>query len=364
MTKIPYDPAEIENAVESTGFHGIKIKRYKTPITPKENYRLVYEHKVPLWLPISGDSLLLIPRVDPDNVARCFCFEANPLKPEELIGGPDKFGVEWVYVPIAKGSMIKPGNPILNDVNDWKRVINFPDIETWDWEGSKASNANYVNTDKFITATIMTGFFERLISFMDFDKAAVAMIDEEQTDALHELFDALADLYIKMIDKYIYCYNIDTLSLHDDWGSQRAPFFSLSTVSDMIVPHMKKVSDHCHAKGIFFDLHSCGKNELLVPGYIEAGVDSWNGQSMNDKAMLYEKYGDKIILGMESDLRFASGETVDKEDAKASAKRFVDKYCANYSKKPVIAGGLGAPGEYIETLYVESRKAFCSCRFA
>ena len=360
MSRIPFDPAETENAEEIPGFLGMMAKRFKTPITPKENYRMVYERKVPLWLPIQGDSLMLTPRVDPDNVARCFCFEANPLKPEEMIGGPDKFGIEWVYVPMVNGSMVKPGNPTLEDVNDWKTVIKFPDIETWDWEGSKAANADHVSTNRFISATILTGFFERLISFMDFDNAALALIDEDQQDAIHELFDALADLYIKMIDKFIYCYGIDQLSFHDDWGSQRAPFFSLATVREMIVPYVKKVVDYCHSRGVFFDMHSCGKNELLVPAYIEAGCDSWSGQAMNDKAMLYEKYGDKIILGIESDLNYTPGDTLPEGAADAAAKRFVSKYCANYANKPILASSFGVPPEYVEALYRESRISFNS----
>ena len=204
MNKIPFDPAEVENAEEVPGFMGMTTKKFKTPITPRENYRLLYERKLPLWIPLGGDTVMLTPRIDPDNVARCFCFEADPLKPEEYIGGPDKFGIEWVYVPMVSGSMVKPGSPALEDVNDWKKVIKFPDIETWDWEGSKATNADYVNTGKFVSITILTGFFERLISFMDFDKAAVALIDEDQQDAVHELFAALAELYIKMVDKFIY----------------------------------------------------------------------------------------------------------------------------------------------------------------
>lgn len=360
MSRVPFNQSEIDNATETTGFFGVKSKKFQTPITPKENYRMVYERKIPMWMPLSGDTLMLTPRVDPDNVARCFVFEANPLTPEEYTGGKDKFGIEWVYVPVATGSMVKPGNPALDDVNDWKKVIKFPDIETWDWEGSKASNAEHLNTDKFISITILTGFFERLISFMDFDKAAVALIDEDQQDAVHELFDALADLYIKMIDKFIYCYHPDQISLHDDWGSERAPFFSLNTAREMIVPYIKRVTDYCHSRGLFFDIHSCGKNELLVPAYIEAGCDSWNGQPMNDKEFIYEKYGDKIILGIDTDVSFFRPDSppVPTEDAIASAKRFVEKFSGNYANKPVIPGGFGAPVEFLETLYMESRKAF------
>ena len=358
MSRIPFNPAEIENPEETPGFFGMMSKRYKTPVTPKENYRMVYEHKIPYWLPVMGDSLMLTPRVDPDNVARCFCFEANPLAPEEMVGGPDKFGIEWVYVPMVNGSMVKPGNPTLADANDWKKIIKFPDIESWDWEASKAANAEHLKTDRFISATILTGFFERLISFMDFDNAALALIDEDQQDALHELFDALADLYIKMVDKFIYCYGIDQLSLHDDWGSQRAPFFGLATVREMIVPYIRKVADYCHSRGVFFDIHSCGKNELLVPAYIEAHCDSWSGQPMNDKAMLYEKYGDKLILGIESDMKYTFGEPVDVDEAVASANRFIDTYCTNYANKPVLASAFGVPPEFTETLYVGSRKMF------
>jgi len=360
MNRIPFNQAEIDNAIDVPGFLGATTKKYQTPITPKENYRLVYERKTPLWLPIGGDSLTFNPRIDPDNVARCFCFEANPLTPEEYVGGLDKFGIEWVYVPVAAGSMVKPGNPMLDDANNWKKVMKFPDIETWDWEASKAANADFLNTDRFISIMIMTGFFERLISLMDFDKAAMAMIDEDQQDAVHELFDALADLYIKMIDKYIENYGIDLLTFHDDWGSQRAPFFSLATAREMIVPHLKKVTDHCHASGIFFEMHSCGKNELLVPAYIEAGCDSWNGQGMNDKEMIYEKYGDQIILGMDSGLPFVfgGGAEISKEEAEAAAMSFIGKFCPDYATKPVIPSGFGVPADFIRVLYEESRKVF------
>jgi len=360
MPRIPFDPAEIENAKETVGMMGRIMRKYATPVTPKENYKMVYRREVPHWLPQMSDITMMTPRIDPDNVARAFVFEANPLSDEEKVGGVDKFGVEWVYVPVAQGSMVKPGNPLLEDVNDWKEKVRFPDVDAWDWEGSKKANADFINNDNFIVVTILTGFFERLISFMDFDKAAVALIDEDQKDAIHELFDALADVYIKMVDHFIDAYHLDCLSLHDDWGSQRSPFFSLATVREMIVPYIKKVADYCHSRGVFFELHSCGKNEKLVPAYIEAGVDAWSGQPMNDKEMLYEQYGGRIILGVEPDCapKEFTLTPVDPEIAVPAAKRFVAKYCPNYAEKPVTVGFFFGPPEYSDTLYAESRKAF------
>ena len=87
---------------------------------------------------------------------------------------------------------------------------------------------------------------------------------------------------------------------HDDWGSQRAPFFSLDTVREMLVPPLSKVVKHVHSKGLFYDMHCCGQVEALLPAMIEAGVDSWSGQPMNDKAMLYHKYGKEILIGVET----------------------------------------------------------------
>jgi hypothetical protein len=331
------------------------------PISPRENLILVYSRKKPAWIPIGPDTILFTPRIDPDNVARCFVFEANPLRPEETTGGPDRHGIEWVYVPEAHGSMVRPGNPILNNANDWEKVINFPDVDSWDWDASGEANKGYVKTDRFITISILTGFFERLISFMDFENAAIALIDEDQKTAVHGLFQELANLYKKMIDRYVYAYKPDLLSLHDDWGAQRAPFFSLQTVMEMIVPYIRQVVDHCHEAGIFVSQHSCGKNELLVPAYIAAGVDSWGGQLINNMESLYDSYGDRIILSMPSGLRIADdgvGVLSGPEEAARCAKVFAAKYAPLYSQKPVFCNIFNAPEVFWETLYNESGKYF------
>ena len=359
MERIPFDRKEIENATVTPGFFpGMEIKTFDYPISPKENYRMLYERKVPFWMPSFMDSQFFAPRIDPDNVARVQVFEANPLQPEEMTGCPDKFGIPWVYVPQAGGSMVEPGNPTLLDANDWPDVINFPDVAKWDWAGSAEANKDFVNTDKFLSFTFVTGFFERLISFMDFQNAAVALIDDDQKEAVHSLFDALVDCYCDIIGRAYNAYPFDGIWFHDDWGAQRAPFFSLEVAMEMIAPHIKKVADFCHSLGVFFDMHSCGKNEILVPAYIEIGADSWSGQNMNDKAMLYDKYGDKIILGIEPDLTVAFGQQVSLEDAIGTAQRFIDKYVPNFKEKPVLMGMFFGPDGFNEYLYETTRNAF------
>ncbi|MCL2632352.1 MAG: methyltransferase, partial [Coriobacteriia bacterium] len=266
MQRIPFDKKEVENftLIPATfpGWPDAKVFDY--PISPKENYRMVYERKIPVWLPNRNDSRMITPRIDNDNLARVFAFEAQPLTDEDREGNvprPDKFGIPWVYVEQVGGSMVEPGNPTLEDANDWQDVINFPDVASWDWAGSAEINKDFANTDRWFVYCHLTGFFERLISFMDFEGAAIALVDPDQKEATHSLLDALADCYIEIFTNAYNAYPFDSLNFHDDWGAQRAPFYSLDVAMEMLVPHIKKVTDFVHNDlGVFFDFHSCGKN--------------------------------------------------------------------------------------------------------
>jgi len=359
MKRVAFDPDELDSSeVYPSPFPGLPgAKKFRTPVAPRENYLALFRREMPLWIPSNNDLRMLSPRIDPDNLARCNVNDAQAPAPEEMTGGKDRHGIEWVYVPVARGSMVKPGHPLLTDANEWEKVVPFPDMDTWDWEGSALANRPLLEKeDRGLSVVVVTGFFERLISLMDFDKAAVAMIDEEQKDAVKALYDRLADLYIDMVRRLKKAYNPVSILMNDDWGGQRSPFFSLDTVREMLVPAHKRLSDATHDAGLLYEIHSCGKNEKLVPAFIEMGADIWCGQRINDKDMLYTQYGDKIVLGLDSDIRFEP-ETSDAQ-AVASARRFVRKYGPTMEKKPFLCFSMGAPPAFLETVYEESRKMF------
>jgi len=333
--KIPFDQREIDEAVEVPAFFGLTTKAYKYPITPKEATKLNYQRK-PIWQIMGMSEMLMVtPEVIPDNIARGFVFDGtnHPRAVDHEIN-PDMFGIEWEFIEQVGGSMVRPGKPALTDANDWKKVIKFPDIETWDWEGCAEKNKDYLNTDKFVCFGFLTGWFERLISWMDFEQAAFALVDDDQVDAVKEIFMALSDLYIKIFEKCLkYFPQIDGFSIHDDWGGQKSCFFSPATAEDVIVPAMKKVTDYLHSRGIWCELHSCGQEFKQVPNFIKAGWDSWSGQPMNDTHTEYELYGDKIIIGVIPD-ELPPDATDD--DARAAARAFVDKFCSK--DKPCTMG--------------------------
>lgn len=331
-------------------FGGPDISLFNYPVTPRENFISTMKRK-PIWEITPTDTRFVVPKCNPDNVARAFVFEDDMMPPEEG-GGKDMFGIEWVYVPVAGGSMVKPGNPFLKDANEWKEKLIWPDLESWDWE--KSANNIHLSDTTFNQVTILNGWYERLISFMDFDKAVVAMIDEDQQDAVKALFDKLSDLYIAIIDKYLeYFPGIDGFSIHDDWGAQKDTFFSPATVSEMIVPYMKRVTDYLHSKGLFADLHSCGRIEKQVPNIIAAGWDSWSPQPMNDSHKLYKLYGDRLIISVNPD---QLNPDASEEEQRAAATKFAEEFCQ--PGKPSVISFYGAESltpAFSEQLYKCSR---------
>lgn len=324
------------------------------PITPRENYIRAAKHRNPLWLPMKSDSVNFAPRIYPDNVARAFVVDGMPY--DGPVGGADIFGVQWKYIDIAGGSMVEPGRPFLKEVSGWREKVCFPELDRWDWEKSAEENREFLNTDKLVTAWIFNGLFERLISFVDFEAAAVALIDEEQQDDVKALFQELADFYKRLIDKFVEYYHVDAIFFHDDWGSQRAPFFSLDTCREMIVPYMKQIVEHCHKKNLIFDFHSCGKNEALVPAMLECGMDIWGGQPMNDKRMLVEAYGDQILIGIHCPYNQAVPAPENDEELYRQVEGFLAPYAENIKEKPFFLMDLKPDNRVREAFYKCSMK--------
>lgn len=328
MSYPAYSEKEMEKVEVMNPLGGGPIGIINYPMSPKEACRLMYQKKAPWEIESITDveAAIFNPYVIPDNVARALVMDASVDPNVKPTGGKDMFGIEWEYVPVAGGSMVRPGSPTVEDANDLEGFIKWPDINEWDWEGCRKLNEGLLAAykDKCINTWFLTGFYERLISMMDFENAVVALIDEEQQDAVHAFFDKLTDLYIKIVDKMLeYFPEIDVFYIHDDWGSQKSSFFSPDTAKEIIVPYMKRLNDHIHSKGRFCHLHSCGCLMNQVENFIEAGWDAWDPQPMNDTVELYKNYGDRIVIGVIPPAHKWGSE----EEEKAFAREFASQTC-------------------------------------
>lgn len=359
---IKFDKKELQVVEISTAFRGAQVPIFTYPQGMREFWRQMALEKKPNWLGTGVETFNFYPDVIPDNRARGFVNDGGCRLSDDEKGGRDMFGIEWVYVPVAGGSMEKPGSAhLFDDANDWESAITWPDVDSWDWEACGERNKEFLKNGQFNYVPLLNGFgFERLISFMGFEDAAVALVDGDQHEALKALFDKLADLYCKIVDKCCQYFDIDGFLVHDDWGSQRAPFFSFDAGRELLVPSTRKVTDHIHSLGKVAELHSCGCNELQIENFIAAGWDIWGPMAnINDTMALFEKYGDRIILGVNP------AETYDKENEseesiRAKARAFVEKVCAD-PKKICIVNRYFSPylqGVYAEELYKASREIY------
>ena len=361
MSKLPFDEKELKVVSQTMNFRGQPLPLYDFPVTCKEAYTSYYRDKNPIWMPTDVESTTLCPSIIPDNIARAFVFEAKPWgKPYDR--HKDMFGIEWVFVPVAGGSMEDPDIPhLLEDVNDWEEKVIFPDIDSWDWEKSAELNKNLKGNGKANVMMWLNGMgFERLVSFMGFENAALALVDEDQEEALHALLHKLTDLYIALVDKSVQYYDIDGFSLHDDWGSQKSPFFSEEAGRKFFLPEMKRYNEHIHSLGKFTDLHSCGHVEDRCGIFADAGFDSWTPMPMNDTIALYEKYGDKLAIGVVNDEPFDPA-TATEEEQRAAARKYAQRF-TKPGKLGFWSGFYNAPGQmtdaFREELYKCTRQLY------
>ena len=300
---------ELEVTGTLAGF--MKPERYNTPITPRENMLRLYEGKTPMWIPSPWEAASIKVDCDPENVAR------SPS------GGVDGYGVEWIFVKTAGGAMVKPGNPKVPDISEWEKYITVPDPETWDWAGAYEKQKDALaDPTLFTTVTFGSCLFERLIAVMDFENAAMALVDDDQKEGVHRFLRAVTDYrkkYYTLVKKW---FDPDGVNFNDDWGSQRAEFFSRETAAEMLVPYVKESVACAHELGMYVDPHCCGFVEGFVPFFIEEGFDTWGGQPLNDKPKLKKQYPNSLVFTHQIDERpDASDEEID-----AAVAKFMEEF--------------------------------------
>lgn len=242
------------------------VQRLSQPISPRENLLRFYRGEEYAWLPdICSDEVDITPDCNPDFIASGY------------EGGLDAFGVKWIPVKNNTNlpAFVEPGFMLIEDIADW-RTLTWPDVESWDWKGeSSRFNEQHSDDDRLRRGIISSGYFERLISIMTFENAAMALVEDPEETL--SFFEALTDLNIKIMDHMIDDFHCESIMIHDDWAAQRSPFFSLATCMELIVPPMKRLVQHAHDRGVIFTLHSCGNGVALVPAMKAAGIDAWQG---------------------------------------------------------------------------------------
>ncbi len=386
MKREAYNPAK-EHTVVGTypGFKGMEdirlrnekgecivpdTDRFYRPIPVYENFKMLFRGETPYWIPNNGwffcDTQEFRPRQGRDCRAHHQCLDGGPLidytKVPKLQYGWFDLPLEWE--PLSCGATVRPGNPILEDMNDWKEVLNWPSLDEINFDEMKTMNEAYLGTDRINQLGIHLGFWERMMCLMDVSNAAIALVDEDQEYAVQSFLDRLSDFYCEYITRVSKIGRIDSVMIHEDWGTNASAFFSLDTARKFFVAPIKKVVDTCHSLGIIYEHHCCGKAQSLAPAMVECGTDYWFPQStINDV--------DKLIEDFKNDhLTFAVGNPIlpkgsSTEEVRKIAKDFVDKYkdkgvlfCADSSTTRIPGHDHSLFPIFRDAVYEFSRQAY------
>jgi hypothetical protein len=259
-----------------------EVRKFNTPITPRENFERVLRREKPLWIPtILHDFNFVQPLAMPDARAR-------------VLGGPDWFGIEWQFEKLSNAAMVKPGTRRLSDVTRWEQEMVWPDLDAIDWASDYEENYKPIlPSDRPTMFTIVNGLFERLADLTSFEDTLCYLIEEPE--AVESLFAKLTDWHIELFAIARRHYHADVITFHDDMGTQRASFFSPDMFREVMFPHYRRMNEAAHKMGLVVNFHSCGSVANQMENFCDAGFDFWEGQdSCNDKAAVMDKYGDRI----------------------------------------------------------------------
>lgn len=283
------------------------------PITAKENMKLVFDKKKPLWVPnMTYDKGVIFNTADND---RPFFGKSDY----------DWFGVHWTNVEVVGGQMVTPGTFILNDPAEWEEKLVFPNLDEYDFTEVGVNAAEHADPTKFNFYLMQDGLFERWLSLCD-PAEGLAYICEEP-ESMKRYFEKMADYKIALMEKVLREFApIDGFINSDDWGTQQSMFISPTLYRELIHDQMKRITKFVHDNGKYIDFHSCGKCGALAPQMIEMGADMWEAQGMNDLVTIRKQLGNKLPIQIQMDSAYLNAEGRTNEEIIAYVHSFVDTY--------------------------------------
>ncbi len=298
-------------------------------LTPKENYLMLGRGEMPEYVPFytmmgtefNGEACVktLSPRI----------FDENHFQP----GGYDMWGVRYAADENTGATLPEPNNFLLEDINDWEKVIKFPNRhEEYDLEMMYRQDLERTGIDRNKSATIAhAGFmpFQQLVALMGFTEGLCSLATDP--DVVKDMLNAMVDWIEPVMYRVIDAYKPDIWYMLDDTAAKHTPFFSLDTYRDIFVPIYRRLAKPAVERGIPIQFHNCGKCEIFVEDMIDFGVKYWDpAQEMNDLLGIKEKYKGKICLVgcWDWDSKMPKGwpDGYDEEELRQGVRDSIDKY--------------------------------------
>jgi hypothetical protein len=289
-----------------------KVKR-DYPISERENLMRALRHEKPLWMPNFENSIQMGPPGSNQD-------QPSPRNADYT----DWFGVLRKYS--EEQNSCTPVGAVFDSADEWREKVSFPKLHEIDW---RDGSADFVRDEALALHTRMNGgIFQRLHALMGFENALMDLITNPAE--CREFLEALADFEIEVFLRMNAVHGYDFMLYHDDWGTARAPFFSVDLFRETILPPTKRIFRAVREAGVIPMSHNCGLIDAFVPFLVdEIGAAGLEIQPINDVKGIVRKYGDRCTVEYtRPDPYFFFDPDTTTEQIKAKAREVVDTYGA------------------------------------
>lgn len=158
---------------------------------------------------------------------------------------------------------------------------------------------------KYVLSGIFMVLFERMHTLHGFENTLVDLY--ENRPAMEDLADMIAETHVTLVREIARRFpgRIHGWCMSDDWGTQTAAFVSFDMWMDFFFPRYKRIFDAMHAAGCDVWVHSCGKVNEIIEGYIRAGVNVVNLQQPRALGIreIGERYRGRIAFQSLADIQ-------------------------------------------------------------
>lgn len=224
---------------------------------------------------------------------------------EPAVEGEDEWGCVWAKTEMANMGQVK-GHPLANqDLADLAHS-KYPDYD----DGSRyldvpAALERAQQEGKYVTVGIFMVLFERMHTLYGFENVLCDLMLDRP--AMARLADHIVEVNLRLVENVRRRFGqaVHGFTMTDDWGTQQAAFIRFDLWMDFFYPRYKRLFDAMHAAGYDVWVHSCGKVNEIVEGYIRAGVDVVNLQQPRALGIreMGDRYGGRISFESLADIQ-------------------------------------------------------------
>jgi uroporphyrinogen decarboxylase len=222
---------------------------------------------------------------------------------EPAVPGTDEWGCVWDKTEEKNMGQVK-GHPL----PDILKLSSFrpPDYKEASRYVDMAGQLDQVEAQgKYVMTGIFMVLFERMHTLHGFENTLVGLYEDRP--AMEDLADMIVDTHVTLVQEISRRFpgRFHGWCMSDDWGTQTAAFVSFDMWMEFFFPRYKRIFDAMHKAGCDVWVHSCGKVNEILEGYIKAGVNVVNLQQPRALGIreIGERYRGRICFQSLADIQ-------------------------------------------------------------